>query len=439
MRHRRPRHAAPACALASVLALGACGEQPSGEPASTGASATTAQASGVTIPDDFPLSAGMGGPQDTIATSRTGTGLRDLELCRTTPLRGLGARDRMVADTSGGESADTRELLVLSGDEEATSLSEEITALATDCEVTRGVDGMEARTEVLASPFGPAPAATLLRTYTFDGAPGTGATVVHVVPVGPAVLLTSTYGQWTADRAEQAVDDTVEPLRDTVAALEAFGERPEATEDPTEDPTEEPTEQPTGEPAPAAIPADFPLLAGWPEDSSAEPGAGNGRQGPVRGADTVELRACGETWDESGHVDRLHAGWVDVEDHRIRQLTTYGDADAAAAAVEALVSQQRACPDEPAGEDGFATTREVRPVALGDDGWAILERDTFDGAPSAFGESSLVVRVGLAVLVVRHGGHAGYPSGDGHAQVEAMGSEAARSIARMCLFTKTGC
>ena len=78
-------------------------------------------------------------------------------------------------------------------------------------------------------------------------------------------------------------------------------------------------------------------------------------------------------------------------------------------------------------------------MALGDEAWAILERDTFDGRPSIFGESAVVVRVGRAVLVVLHGGHAGYPDGDGQRQVEAMGSQAATSIAEMCQFTRTGC
>jgi hypothetical protein len=251
MRHRhRLRRAALrpalACTLAGGLVLAGCGAQQSGDLASAdGSTTSTSSASEATIPDDFPLSAGMGGPQDTIPTSRTGTGLRDLELCRTTPLRGIGTRDRMVADDSGGESADTRELVLLSGADEATALGEEIAALATDCDEAgeAGASGrMETRTEVIGSPFGPTPATTLLQTYTVDGAPGTGATVVHVVPVGPALLLTSTYGQWTREQARQAVDDTVDPLRDTVAALEVFGDAPEPTEEPTEEPA--PTEIP---------------------------------------------------------------------------------------------------------------------------------------------------------------------------------------------------
>lgn len=471
-------------ALACTLALAGCGDQSSGGPTTGGssdgsvASASDGTSPGTAIPDDFPLSSGMGGPADTVPTSRSGTGLRDLELCGTSPLRGLGTRDRMVADNSGGESADTRELLVLGAPDDARRLADRLAGLVVDCVEPDASRDMETRTEVLASPFGPGPATTLLQTYSFDGEPGTGATVVHVVPVGAALLVTSTYGQWTRESAREAVDATVGPLRSTVEALAMFGEVPTSAPVPTQTPTETPTEtpsptvtptatpttSPTGTPTespsstpskepattpetpeptestePTEIPADFPLLAGWPDDSTAEAGAGNGRQGPTRTAEPLELRACGEVWRGPEPVDRLNASWVNAEDHRSRQLTTYRRATSAVRAVAGLVDQQQACPSEPAGEDGFATTREVRPVALGDEAWAILERDTFNGSPSIFGASALVVRVGRAVLVVRHEGHAGYPEGDGRGQVEAMGSQATEAVAKMCQFTKTGC
>ena len=118
-----------AAVLAGTLALAACGSQPSGEAAPRDASAvdrtsgqdTQAPEQATGIPDDFPLSAGMGGPEDTISTSRSGTGLRSLELCGTSPLRGLGTRDRMVADNSGGEALDTRELVLLGSPDEASA------------------------------------------------------------------------------------------------------------------------------------------------------------------------------------------------------------------------------------------------------------------------------------------------------------------------------
>ena len=101
-------------ALVGAFVLAGCGDRSSGGLAAGGSSddSVATASDGTTlstaIPDDFPLSSGMGGPADTVRTSRTGTGLRDLELCGTSPLRGLGTRDRMVADNSGGESADTR-------------------------------------------------------------------------------------------------------------------------------------------------------------------------------------------------------------------------------------------------------------------------------------------------------------------------------------------
>ena len=278
------------------------------------------------------------------------------------------------------------------------------------------------------SPYGPEPAATLLQSYTVDGETAPGTTVVQVVPAGAALLVTSIYGEWSAADLEGGIAETVDLTRDTVSALALFD--PDATQSASPLASAEPT---------AEIPDDFPLLAGWPADSASEGGPGDGRQGPTRHSDSFEFRACDKRWREPAYVDRLRSDWVNAEDYRSRQLTTYPDAASAAAAVDGLVTQQQACPADPVGEDGFGTAREVRPVPLGDEAWAILERDTFDGDPSIFGDSALVVRVGRAVLAVRHGGHAGYPSGDGQQQVDAMASEASEAIGTMCVFTRTGC
>jgi hypothetical protein len=232
MRHRARQLAVT---LTCALALAACGSQPSDQAASAGDS------SGTSIPDDFPLTSGMGGPEDAIPTSRTGTGLRDLELCGTAPLRGLGVRDRLVADNSGGESADTRELVLLGSPEEAALVAQAFIDLARSCDTTSpaGQPGLDISTEVRPSGFGPVPAATLVQTYTFDGAPGEGHTIVHVVPVGAAVLVSSTYGQVPDDRLEEDVDATQTRLRATAAALGMFGSA--STESPAPEPAEPPT------------------------------------------------------------------------------------------------------------------------------------------------------------------------------------------------------
>jgi hypothetical protein len=426
---RSPARLLPAV-LACTFALAACGSQPSGD-ASGGSGSTAADGTSeleratavptTGIPDDFPLTAGMGGPTDSIPTSRTGTGLRDLELCGTSPLRGLGTRDRMVADNSGGESADTRELLLLGSPDAAGLVAQAFADLPSTCDGSAGTGDVATVTEVRGSTFGEAPAAVLVQGYVFDGDPGPGHLVVHVVPVGSALLVTRTYGEWP--EVAEGVDQTTASVAETVAAMVVFAE------------AEAPTGTPTETASSSAIPDDFPMLAGWPRIS----GDGEGRVGPTRDADPLVFTVCGKTSRDPAHADRVTAQWDDAEDYRLRQLTTYADEVAAVDAVEALVGLHEACPTEPPGDDGYGTEREVRPVALGDEAWAILERDTLDGRPSPFGESAMVVRVGRAVLVVLHGGHAGYPDGNGQGQVEAMGSQAATPIAMMCQFTKTGC
>ena len=258
--------------LAGSLAMAGCGGQPSDRSAADGASGSDPAASsdptatttepGTEIPDDFPLAVGMGGPDDVIATSRTGTGLRDLTLCDTAPLRGLGTRDRLIADNSGGESANTRELVLLGNPDEARQVAEAFADLPSACQSPTVTGDMETRTEVRESPFGPAPATTLLQTYTFDGKPGDGATVIHVVPVGAALLVTSTYGQWTDATLEDGVAETVDAVRQTVGALAQFDDG----STPSSEPGPEPSESATTSADVPAIPDDFPLAVGLPED-----------------------------------------------------------------------------------------------------------------------------------------------------------------------------
>ncbi len=208
----RSRALVPGAALACLVALAGCG----------GGAVEPAAHASTTIPDDFPLSAGMGAPDEAVPTTRTGTGLRDLELCGTAPMRGLAVRDRMVADNSGGEAADTRELVLLGSAAEAGEVARTFRDLAEHCDKPGAAADVETRTDVHDSPLAPTPAAALQQTYTFDGEPGDGSTVVHVVPVGAALLVSSTYGGWTRDEADAAVEETAAPLRDAVDALAQF-------------------------------------------------------------------------------------------------------------------------------------------------------------------------------------------------------------------------
>ncbi|WP_374458267.1 hypothetical protein [Nocardioides sp.] len=423
----RLRSALLSAALAGSLALAGCGEDPSGgaSPTTTTTAASdsdvaTPEPAGTAIPDDFPLSAGMGGPQDTIPTSRTGTGLRDLTLCGTAPLRGLGVRDRLVADNSGGESANTRELVLLGNADEAAQVSQAFADLPLTCPTVTADGDQETLTEVRESPFGPAPATTLVQTYTFDGEPGTGATIIHVVPVGAALLVTSTYGQWTGGSVEEGMGATVDALREAVDAMRMFGDEDVATSTPA------PTSA-LPEPAGPAIPDDFPLAVGFDADN-----VDNRVSPPSPDGDGMgELEMCGRVvWPQretSGGLRRLVAQISGPEYHEWRELFVHDDADRATAPM-AVIRQ------------AAADCRRQRNLV-----WTVLDRDTgydtvtvgltySDGLGSSVFQ---VTRVGSARLLVGTYGEGSLASLD--EQADGVTETTEQILPAMCVFTKTGC
>jgi hypothetical protein len=274
----------------------------------------------------------------------------------------------------------------------------------------------ETLTEVRDSPFGPAPATTLVQTYTVDGEPGTGVTVVHVVPVGAALLVTSTYGQWTRDEAQEAVDQTVEPLRQTVAALEMF------------DDGTTPTDEPTAEPTPGvAIPDDFPLGAGMVADGGDFEVTGPSSDDEGLGA--VEM--CGrEVWPSaaSAHgVARLVTTALGPEYADRRELLVHGDAEQAVEAMAAIRSAVAECRES------------------GNRVWTVLDRETgydtvtvgltyVDGLGSSIFQ---VTRVGSARLMVQTYGEGSLASLEG--QADEVTGTTKKILPAMCVFTKTGC
>lgn len=184
------------------------------------------------------------------------------------------------------------------------------------------------------------------------------------------------------------------------------------------------------------IPDDFPLASGWPEtgNETDEP-----LTGPMRGLDPIALVACDASAREPRRSDRLSAQWVDVEDVRYRQLTTYPTADDAAEAAAEIASVFRACPEGPADQDGTVLRWDLRDVDAGDEAYAVLGWQQATGGPTPFGDTTLVVRVGRAVLIETRGGHAGNPQGREQEVVDAISTDADQVVDAMCAFTDAGC
>lgn len=189
----------------------------------------------------------------------------------------------------------------------------------------------------------------------------------------------------------------------------------------------EPAEQETGEAGSGFIPDGFPLAAGWP---AAEGGAE--LEGPSHTLPSLEFTACDATFVGPTYMDRLRANWTgEAEDFRARQLSVYADVDAAGAAADGLAEFFESCGTGPLRDDGYRTEYEVRELDVADGGWAILQRDTFDGNASPFGQTTVVIRDATSVLILDHGGHAGYPSGDGQESIQFLIDEAAEVIAAL--------
>lgn len=407
-----------AVALTCALALLGCGQQ-----ASHDSSATAAGEPGTSIPDDFPLSAGMAAPEDEIPTSRTGTGLRDLELCGTAPLRGLGLRDRMVADNSGGEALNTRELVLMGSPEEATQLAQSFTDLPTACGTPSVTQDFETLTQVRGSAFGrPSPAATLLQTYELRGEPVPGTMVVHVVPRGSALLVTVTYGEWAADDLDEGIAETAAALRRTVAALAPFDD---GTTTPTDDP--EPVESESEPTGPTEIPDGFPLDVRLPEDG----GDYEVEEPSPDGEGVGEIEMCGRVvWPidgTAGGTRRLATGALGPEYFDGRELLVHADAEVASNAMAAV---------RQAAQDCRTFDHQV---------WTVLDHDTghdtvtmglsySDGLGSSVFQ---VTRVGSARLMVQTYGEGSIESLA--ATADDVTATTRQIVTAMCAFTRTGC
>jgi hypothetical protein len=197
-------------------------------------------------------------------------------------------------------------------------------------------------------------------------------------------------------------------------------------------------------PGPEAIPVDFPLAAGWPDESEPGPEFGLTPPRPDLEHPAFDYPACGRALPVPAGTDRLRALWTDVEDLRSRQLLTFPDAGAAAAFVAAAADFYRACGVEPAGTDGLTYTWTVVPTPYGGQSVAAGSTPSRDGG-FAVGVVRTVhlTRLGSAVLVDTTEGEGGGGGGDlpgvTRSDADDMARAAAPVVAAMCRFTEAGC
>jgi hypothetical protein len=196
----------------------------------------------------------------------------------------------------------------------------------------------------------------------------------------------------------------------------------------------------------AAIPADFPLAAGWPDESAAEPGVGFGLTPPDPALEhpAFDYAACDRALPVPTGTDRLRAMWANVEDLRSRQLLTFPDATAAAAFVAGAADFYRGCGVEPVGSDGLTYTWTVVSTGYGGQSVAAGSTPSRDGEP-AVGVVRMIhlIRLGSAVLIDTTEGEGGGgdpdPPGTTRSRAEVMARAAAPVVAATCRFTEAGC
>ncbi len=326
-----------------------------------------------------------------------------------------GAVDAIHDGAIGPEFADVRSLRVYIDDAGAHGLVRQARRAVVDCpedqhdttvwlhEVTRADLGEESL--------------RIVRTYETEGRVSLGATFWHVVRVGNAVLVTARSGEYLpGDTLGQGIaqhERTIAPIVDAMCEFSADG-------------------CVSG----GDIPDDFPLAAGWPDDSTAEPGPQHGLRGPNRSLEPLAWEMCDDSFTDTGARDRLRADWNNVEDYRGRELLTFIDADGAVAFTGSLASFWRGCPEEEQ-EDGYVLLTEVRPTGVGGESWALLRWSEYDGAPAVGLTVVHVTRLGRAVLIDQSSNEGSHTFAD--EQVDAQIAESAPVVSAMCRFTEAGC
>lgn len=367
------------------------------------------------IPDDFPLDrkAYAFGPDGDRQGPAAGVEVQHALPCDAEPIASAPELDRLAFSNSGeGDFTDSRELLLFDDEATARSVLEETRRAVESCD-DQAQDGIQLLWRLETADTGHDSV-----TFT-QGVPNElGGATYQYTRVGSAILTV----QWASEGGGDVAEQT-EITRAIVPDMCVF--TAEGCPDDSPSPSSTPTVK--------EIAADFPLADGFPEQSEL---GEEGYTGPSRTLDPVTYDLCGQPLPDPAFRDRLVAGYESAEDHRTRQLTTYADADAAVAASRAIIEAFRECATEGPDADGYVSEREVQDLRLGGESWAVLDRATMNGGETPFGSTLLVVRLGRAVIIEDHGGHAGYPTTDG---IQELSERLATPIAAMCAFTVAGC
>ena len=273
-----------------------------------------------------------------------------------------------------------------------------------------------------------------------------GVAVASAALAAAAVVVPMTLvgGEGRADRAPVAPSPTVStddsptdppPTDETTTAPPTTDESPDAPPSTDETTTEETdTEETTTDRG--EVPAEFPLAAGYPPDSDAEPGSRTGLHGPAPALDRLDLevRACGELLATPPDVTgRLEAAWLNVEDFRSRRLVTFADAERAVAHLDEAAAFFRQC-----GGDADSTWTVLQ-TQVGGQSYAIGRTPT---AEIGQVETIVLVRLGRAVLIDVRSGEGGGGDPDPalvRERAADMAGDAAGVVAAMCTFTEAGC
>jgi hypothetical protein len=405
-----------AALLLLVLAAGGCGSSPTVPAAESDASRAPASAPAdpaIAVPGDFPLTEGMPpneSGEDIVVAGARGVGMRVLDFCGTRPLRGLELADRASAASSGPEYSSTRDLMVFADPQRASAVAAQVLDAAHGCPVEESGPDSETLTEVRASDAGPG-AATVVHTYATGGRVGVGAEIIEVVPVGSALLVTSSYAEWSPG---PVLDDGITQGRQALApvleAMQAFGEAVLSTPPST---------------AASAVPADFPLGLDLPED-----GGDFDVVPPSPEADGVgEVEVCGSTvWPAGASEARLAVNAHGPEHVDARDLVVLADSDVAPTVVPQVRGAVEGCTDAPGHQvwtlHGADTGHDSVTFSL-----------TWDNGLGA--SVFQLTRVGSALLMTHVYGEGTLDGAD--RTVRERTGLTRRIAPAMCAFTTAGC